>query len=107
MPALIPAIVAALMTVLRVLLIAKIGSFIVSALVFFGLTIGINNYAIEPALNALQTYVGQLGASGGAVATALAWAGVLNFDKAIGVLISAYTTAWTIRGAKVFLMRSV
>src|SRR5690606_18021523 len=107
MPAFIPAIVAALMTVLRVLLIAKIGSIVVSALLFIGLSLAINNYAIEPLLTQLENYVNQLGAGGGAMAQAMQWAGVLNFDKACSVLLSAYTTAWTIKSAKVFLTKAV
>lgn len=107
MPALIPLIVSAFMTVMRVLLLAKIGSFIVSAMLFLGLTFAIDNYAIDPLLDALESYVSQLGTGGGAMATAMQWAGVLNFDKACSVLISAYTTAWTIKSAKVFLSKAV
>ena len=103
MPALIPALVAAMMQVLRVLLMAKIGAFIVSALAFFGFTFVVNQYAIEPALSALTGYVSQLGAGGGAMGHAMQWAGVLKFDQAISVIISAYTVAWTIKSAKVWL----
>jgi hypothetical protein len=107
MPALIPLIVSSLMTVLRVLLLSKIGSFIVAALLFLGLSLAIDNYAIDPLLAQLRNYVAQLGAGGGAMATAMQWAGVLNFDKACSVLLSAYTTAWTIKSAKVFLTKAV
>lgn len=106
MPALIPALVAALMTVLRVLLMAKIGAFIVSALLFFGFSWATNEYAIEPLLDALTGYVQQLGTGGGALAYAMQWAGVLQFDKAITVIISAYGMAWTIKSARVWLSKA-
>lgn len=106
MPALIPALVAAMMTVLRVLLMAKIGAFIVSALLFFGFTFATNEYAVEPLLDALRGHVQQLGAGGGAMAYAIQWAGVLQFDKAVTVLISAYSMAWTIRSARVWLSKA-
>jgi len=106
MPAFIPAIVAALMTVLRVLLMSKIGSIVVAALLFLGLSLAVNNYAIDPLLTRLENYVNQLGAGGGAMAYAMQWAGMLNFDKAVSVLLSAYTTAWTIKSAKVFLTKA-
>lgn len=106
MPAFIPAIVAALMTVLRVMLLAKIGSIIVAGLMFLGLSFAVSNYAIDPMLAALESYVAQIGSGGDAAAVAMQWAGVLNFDKAISVLVSAYTTVWTIKSAKVFLMKA-
>lgn len=105
MPLLIPALVAAMMTVLRVLLVAKIGTFIVSALLFFGMSFSINKWGVQPALDALEGYVSQLGTGGGAIGSAIAWAGVLNFDKAISILISAYTVKWTITSAKVWLSK--
>lgn len=105
MPLFIPALVAALMTVLRVLLIAKIGSIIVAALAFFGFTWAVNKWGIDPAMNALDNYVGQLGSTGGTMASAMQWAGVLQFDVAISVLISAYTVKWTLTSARVFLMK--
>lgn len=106
MPALIPAIVAALMQVMRVLLMSKIGSFIVAALLFLGLSLAVNNYAIDPLLSTLEAYVSQIGSAGGAASVAMQWAGVLNFDKAISVLVSAYTAAWTIKASKVFLSKA-
>lgn len=106
MPLLIPALVAALMTVLRVLLMAKIGAFIVSALLFFGFTFAVNEYAIEPALDALRNYMTSMGSAGGIAGSAIAWAGVLRFDDAVSVLISAYTTKWTIVSARIWLSKA-
>lgn len=107
MPALVASLVASLMTVLRVLLIAKIGSIIVAALAFFGLSFAVNKYSVQPALDALEHHVGQLGAAGGHVASAIQWAGVLNFDQAVTILISAYTVKWGLQTARVFLTKVV
>lgn len=94
------------MTVLRVLLMAKIGAFIVSALLFFGFTWTINEYAIEPALDTLRNYMNSMGSASSIAGHAIAWAGVLRFDDAVSVLISAWTTAWTIKSARVWLSKA-
>lgn len=107
MPAVVAAIVAALMTVLRVLLMAKIGAFIVSALLFFGFTFAVNNYAVQPAMDALTDYMNSMGSASSIAGTAIAWAGVLRFDAAVSVLISAYTVKWTIVSARVWLSNAV
>lgn len=106
MPLLIPALVSAMMTVLRVLLMAKIGAFIVAALLFFGFTWATNEYAVDPLMDSLTAYVGQLGSVGGVVGSAVQWAGVLQFDKAITLVVSAYGMAWTIKSARVWLSKA-
>lgn len=106
MPLLIPAIVAALMTVMRVLLIAKAGSIVLAVLLFFGFDWAVNKFAIDPALDALSGWMGQVG-TGHWGAIAMQWAGVLNIDKAVSVLISAFTTKASINSAKVFLTKAI
>jgi hypothetical protein len=106
-PVLVAGAAAAIATALRVMLMAKLGTIVLSCLAFFGMTWGINKWAVAPAIAALEGYVDQLGAGGGAAATALQWAGVLQFDSAISVLISAYTIKWTIVSARVWLSRVI
>lgn len=91
---------------LRILLMAKLGAMIASILLFFGLVWGTNKFAIGPAFDFLQNHMASLSGVGGEYgAVMFAWLGVLRFDQAVTMVLSAYTAAWTIKSAKVFLMR--
>jgi hypothetical protein len=99
-----PAVVALLVTLLRVMLMAKIGAFVVKLLAFFGFTWATNKFAIDPAMDFIRTHMNAHPA-GEFAAWAFQWLGVLRVDQAISMLLSAYAAAWTIKGAKVFLMK--
>ncbi len=80
-----PVIVAWVMLGLRILLLAKIGNFIASILVFFGLQIVARKYGIEP----LIQYMRDIAVTGGA--EALSWMAFFNIDRYITVILSAYS----------------
>jgi len=98
--ALIPIVV----TALRIMLLAKIGAFVAKLLMFFGFTWATNKFAVEPALDALRTHMA-IAPSGEYGAVMVQWLGVLRFDQAVTMVISAYGAAWTIKGAKVWLAK--
>lgn len=99
------AVAAALLMGLRILLMAKLGAMVARVLLFFGITWATNEYALQPALDQIASYMnatpnGQFGA------WALGWAGVMNLDVAVSMLLSAMSAAWTIKQARVFLSKS-
>ncbi len=97
------ALLAALMHGLRIMLMAKIGAFVLKLLSFFGLAIVTNKFAIEPLLLQLQGYIAQFGATGQFGAVAVQWAGLMRFDDALSMIMSAFSTALMIKQARVML----
>jgi hypothetical protein len=99
-----PAIIAALVSALRIMFMAKMGLMAVKLLAFLGLQFVTHKYAIGPLLSQLTAYATAAGSAGGDFgANLVAWMGVLNFDRAISMVISAYSTRATIMQAKTFL----
>lgn len=98
-----PAILAVLVSMLRAMLLAKAGLFVLKVLGFFGLAFVTNKYAIQPMLDQIEQYVNNIGNASGIGAVALQWAGVLNLDKAVSMIISAFSTAALIKQSKTFL----
>jgi hypothetical protein len=103
MPWLVAIIIQALVWVFR----SRIGLFILSALAWLGLTYGTQKVVVQPAIEALQGYLTGMGSSSGLGAAAFAWVGVLKFDVACTMMISAITTKLGVGAAKVVLMRKV
>ncbi|MDR7135725.1 hypothetical protein J2X06_002943 [Lysobacter niastensis] len=100
------ALVALLVNVMRIMLMAKIGAFIVKALAFFGFTWATNKFAVAPAMDFIRDHMATLNGIGGEYGTLMVqWLGVLRFDQAVSMMLSAYAAAWTIKGAKVFLAK--
>lgn len=97
------AIIAAIMHALRIMLMAKIGAFVVKLLSFFGLAIVTNKLAIEPLLDQLQGFISQVGQSGQFAAVAIQWGGLMRFDDALSMVLSAFSTAMMIKQARVML----
>lgn len=97
------AIIAAIMHALRVMLMAKIGAFVVKLLAFFGIAIVTNKLAIEPLLDQLEGFISQVGQTGQFAAVAIQWAGLMRFDDALSMVLSAFSTAMMIKQARVML----
>lgn len=97
-----PAIIAALLQGLRLLISTRLGTWIVGALVWMGLGLFSTKVVLGPTINQLESFVGQLG-SGDMGASALQWAGVLKFDVAITMVVSAYVTRHAVTATKLFL----
>jgi hypothetical protein len=97
------AIVAALLHGLRVLLMARLGLMVAKVLGFFGLTFVTNKYAVGPLLAQVEGFIAQAGQAGQFGAVAMQWAGLMRFDDALSMVISALGMAFTIKQARVAL----
>lgn len=97
------AIIAAIMHALRIMLMAKIGAFVLKVLSFFGLAITVNKFAIEPLLDQLEGFISDIGQTGQFGAVAIQWAGLMRWDDALSMIVSAFTTAIMIKQARVML----
>ena len=85
----------------------KLGLFVMAAMVWLGINFATIKMAIEPAIDLLRQYAdGGLGQGGGEFAdTAIAWMGVLNFDKALTMIISAVITKHAVMQGRLFLFK--
>lgn len=83
----------------------RIGLFIAQALAWAGLTYGTTKVVIEPAIDMLENYMLAMGDGGDLGAAAFQWIGVLKFDVACTMMMSAYVTKLGVQSAKVFLMK--
>lgn len=68
---------------------SQLGQFIVAAMAWIGISFAVNEFAVEPFLDALQMHVQDIGTAGPYAAVALAWFGVLKFDVACTMIGSA------------------
>ncbi len=99
------AAIAALVNMLRIMLFAKAGALVAKVLLFFGLAVGVNKFAINPMTDQIKAHI-STGAPGEIGATLTAWAGVMQLDTALSMILSAYAAAWTIKTAKAFLTKA-
>lgn len=81
------------------LISSQLGRWILSALAWLGITWATQQVATGPVLSELQGYFSGLGSE------ALFWVAFFNLDKAITMILGAYTTRASIAGAKVFLAK--
>lgn len=79
---------------------SQIGQWLVGGLVFLGLSIATNELAVEPAINYL---LGQIQSN--VPAQIVGWLGVMNIDKYITIILSAYVSAAALGAGKAFLTR--
>jgi hypothetical protein len=100
-----PIFIAALLDGLEWLFSTRLGLWIVQAFAFVGLSFGTQHLIVAPALSQLQT----LATSGMGSTTfsglALQWMGVLNFDKALSMIVSAVTTKYAVTAGRLFLQK--
>jgi len=101
MPILVGIIIDAIVWVFE----SRIGLFILSALVWLGISYGTQTIVIGPAITALQGYVSGMSSGSGMGAVAFNWIGVLRFDVALTMVISAYSTRVSVGAAKVLLKK--
>lgn len=100
-----PAIIAALLTGLRILLMAKLGAMVARVFLFFGVTWATNEFALQPALDQVAALM--TSSPGGEFGTwALQWAGVMRLDVCVSMLLSCLSAVWTIKQARVFLSKA-
>jgi hypothetical protein len=99
------AVLALLTNMLRVMLFMHAGKIIVGILGFFGLEYITYHYGIAPALAWISDLM-TTGPGGEFGAACIAWMGVMQFDRAVTMLLSAWGIAQTIKSAKSFLGKS-
>jgi len=87
-----PAIVAWIAAALSSLFASRIGSWIASALLFFGIELATYSFAVTPAITMIQNQFAGVGGD------AIGWCAFFNIDKYITVILSAYGAA-SLKGA--------
>lgn len=101
-----PVLVAWLLNGLRILFMSRIGLFIMTAMTWLGINWGTMTMVIEPTLNLLRGFAQGTGGGGGQyVGIAQQWMGVLQFDRALTMVISAYVTQQTIMRGRLYLFK--
>ena len=85
----------------------KLGLFVLSAMVWLGINWGTIKLVIDPAVELLLGYAdGSLGGGGNQYASvAVQWMGVLNFDRAITMVVSAVVTKHAVMQGRLFLFK--
>lgn len=105
MPLLAP-IVTAILTGLMWLFKSRIGLFIATAMAWLGINWGTMKLAVEPAIDLLTGYAQQAGSGGGELgAIATQWMGVMNFDRALTMVISAIAAKYAIMQGRLWLFK--
>lgn len=92
-------IIATILAALSRLFASRIAQWVAGILVFFGLSFGSQKVLVEPILAQIQAV------GGGLSAQAMAWAAFFNVDKAITIILSAYTVRLSMNAARVWLKR--
>lgn len=100
-----PAIIAALLQGLRWLFMSRLGLFIVTALAWLGINLSTVNLVLEPTMDLLTGYAQGQGGGGEYFSVAQQWAGVLHFDDALTMVISAYVTKQLVMKGRLFLFK--
>ena len=101
-----PVLIAVLINALRILFFSRLGLFIMSALVWLGINFTTVKLVLDPTIDLLRGFTENIGGGTGYwVQTASAWAGVMNFDRAITMVISAVVTKHAIMQGRLFLFK--
>ncbi|CAD7716636.1 hypothetical protein LMG31884_22630 [Xanthomonas hydrangeae] len=101
-----PFLIAQLVTALAWLFKSRIGLWIMTAFVWLGINFGTIKMVVEPAIDLLTGYAQSMGSGNGELgATALAWFGVMQFDKALTMVISAVAAKHAIMQGRLFLFK--
>lgn len=100
-----PAIIAAFMEGLMWLFRNKLGGWILEACVFLGISWAVHHVAVEPFINYVKAMAQGAGNGSHLSVTMVNWAGVLQFDRALSMIISAVATKVGVSGGRLFLQR--
>lgn len=83
----------------------KLGLFIMGAMIWLGINFATIKMVIEPAIDLLLGYA-EGGMGGGPyAAVAIQWMGVLNFDRAITMVVSAIISKHAVMQGRLFLFK--
>lgn len=99
-PLVLAPIVASVLAWMSRLLMIKAAAWVIGAMMYIGIYLGTVEFVIEPLIAQVRAI-----AEGGITGTLAEWVSFLNFDRAITMILSAYTTAGGIAAAKVALFR--
>lgn len=84
---------------------SRLGLFISSAMVWLGINFATIKLAIEPAIDQLEQFA-QSGAPGGEMGqAAMQWAGMMNLDRALTMIVSAIVAKHAIMQGRLFLFK--
>lgn len=101
-----PALVGSLIAGLAWLFKSRIGLWIMTALAWLGINFGTIKLVLEPAIDLLRQYAQGMGNGSGTLgATAMQWAGVMQFDKALTMVISAIAAKHALMQGRLFLFK--
>ncbi|MFI8716349.1 DUF2523 family protein [Stenotrophomonas sp. NPDC077464] len=100
-----PQLIGLLLTGLGWLFRSRIGLFVMTALAWLGINFGTIKMVIEPAIDLLRQHAQGLGGGGEMGAAAMAWAGVLQFDRGLTMIISAIAAKHAIMQGRLFLFK--
>lgn len=84
---------------------SRTGLFLTSAMVWLGINFGTVKLAIEPAIDQLEQFAAQGAATGQYGPMAVQWAGMLNLDKALTMIVSAVIAKHAIMQGRLFLFK--
>lgn len=99
-------VIAQLVRALGWLYKSRLGLWIASALVWLGINLSTINIVIQPAIDALQGYAAGSGSGTGEYwQMGIAWMGVMNFDRALSMIISAIATKHGLAAGRLFLFK--
>lgn len=106
MPAIVGWIISGITSGLLWLFKNRIGQMITAVLAWAGITLATYKIGVQPFLDQLEDYA-RSGMGGGEYAVvAMQWAGLLNFDKAITMIISAVAAKHAVNAGRVFFKRA-
>lgn len=106
MPAIVGWIISGVASGILWLFKNRIGQMVTALLAWAGVTLATYNFGVQPFLDQLRNYA-QAGAGGGQYAVvAMQWMGLLNFDKAITMILSAVAAKHAVNAGRVFFRRA-
>jgi hypothetical protein len=98
-------IIAGIITGITHLFKTKLGLFLMTAMLWLGINWGTIKIIIEPAIDLLYGYA-QGGMGGGPyAAAAMQWLGVMQFDRAITMVVSAIVSKNAVMQGRLFLFK--
>ena len=96
------ALVPILINMLRMMLFVHAGKIVVGILGFLGINFVAQRFVVDPGLDYIRSLMAT-GPSGEFGAYAMQWMGILRFDQAVSMLLSAWVMVQTIKSGKLLL----
>lgn len=100
-----PALIGYLITGLAWLFRSHLGTWIVSAMAWLGIAWATHEFAVEPWIDNMQQHIGGGSPGGEWGAVLIAYAGLMRFDQACTMIVSAVATKFAIGAARAVLVR--